>query len=292
MRVTLKVLFPSAMLPLLAACAVVDEMRSAEEVENPKAAHVLMLKKFAGWFDGGSVIGVPQLVRCKLSGGTETVCYSITLKTEPSGFKPGPWCPTNISDGPEKAGIWLDKGKVFDADGKFIENLATFYDDKFWQLFNAETGKVNVTDTKEKCDAAARPDVDPDYRNYCVECQISYMAEGASMTYTMPIEPVRASRPGERVGFAGVGLAFNGVRLDGPAPVDAILDAHTLAPFDDCGGHTNLHVGAFALTAHPDFDDTPLFDENGDGNLKNHGNEWHSHWVVLQAEAACGKDAL
>ena len=26
-------------------------------------------------------------------------------------------------------------------------------------------------------------------------------------------------------------------------PVDAILDAHTLAPFDDCGGHVNLHVG-------------------------------------------------
>ena len=81
MRVTLKGLLPSAMLPLLAACAVVDEMRSAEEVENPKAAHVLMLKEFAGWFDGGSVIGIPQSVRCKLSGGTETVCDSITLKT-------------------------------------------------------------------------------------------------------------------------------------------------------------------------------------------------------------------
>ena len=49
---------------------------------------------------------------------------------------------------------------------------------------------------------------------------------------------------------------------------------------------------AFAVTAHPDFDDTPLFDENGDGNPHNDGNLWHSHWVVLQPDAACGKDAL
>lgn len=49
---------------------------------------------------------------------------------------------------------------------------------------------------------------------------------------------------------------------------------------------------AFAVTAHPDFDDTPLFDENADGNPKNDGNVWHSHWVVLQPDQACGKDAL
>lgn len=49
---------------------------------------------------------------------------------------------------------------------------------------------------------------------------------------------------------------------------------------------------AFAVTSHPDFDDTPLFDENGDGNLANDGDLWHSHWVVLQPDAACGKDAL
>lgn len=49
---------------------------------------------------------------------------------------------------------------------------------------------------------------------------------------------------------------------------------------------------AFAVTAHPDFDDTPLFDENGDGNLDNDGNLWHSHWVVLQPDDACGAGAL
>ncbi|WP_137172001.1 hypothetical protein [Massilia sp. HP4] len=49
---------------------------------------------------------------------------------------------------------------------------------------------------------------------------------------------------------------------------------------------------AFAVTSHPDFDDTPLYDENGDGKLDNDGDLWHSHWVVLSKDAACGKDAL
>ncbi|MBL4789238.1 MAG: hypothetical protein JKY60_09380 [Kordiimonadaceae bacterium] len=47
-----------------------------------------------------------------------------------------------------------------------------------------------------------------------------------------------------------------------------------------------------AVTAHPDFDDTPLFDENGDGDLGNDGNVWHSHWVVLVGDDACGKGSL
>jgi hypothetical protein len=44
---------------------------------------------------------------------------------------------------------------------------------------------------------------------------------------------------------------------------------------------------ALAVTAHPDFDDTPLFDENGDGDPANDGAGWHSHWVVLGEDAAC-----
>lgn len=49
---------------------------------------------------------------------------------------------------------------------------------------------------------------------------------------------------------------------------------------------------AFAVTAHPDFDDTPLFDENGDGRLDNDGELWHSHWVVLTPDDACGPGNL
>ncbi|MCZ4279666.1 hypothetical protein O4H49_02675 [Kiloniella laminariae] len=45
---------------------------------------------------------------------------------------------------------------------------------------------------------------------------------------------------------------------------------------------------ALAITAHPDFDDTPLHDENGDGDPANDGKNWHAHWAVLAEDAACG----
>lgn len=64
------------------------------------------------------------------------------------------------------------------------------------------------------------------------------------------------------------------------------LDSSTVG-FDKKQG-----ILAMAVTAHPDFDDTPLFDENGDGDLGNDGNVWHSHWVVLGPDDACGKGAL
>ncbi len=60
----------------------------------------------------------------------------------------------------------------------------------------------------------------------------------------------------------------------------------------DVGFEHNSGILALAVTAHPDFDDTPLFDENGDGNVDNDGNLWHSHWVVLKPNEACGKGAL
>lgn len=192
-------------------------------------------------FGSANIIGKPSLVECTLSEGAKTTCFSITVKPEPTDYTPGPWCPRHISDGPDKSGIWLDKGKVYDADGKFITELKDFYKDEKWQMYDPATGTINVTDTKEKCAAAARPDVDAKYHNFCVECQLDYMPKSSSMTYIIPIRAVQASKASPARG--GAGVAINGIRLDGPAPVDAILDAHTLAPFDDCGGHVNLHVG-------------------------------------------------
>ncbi|SFU21697.1 hypothetical protein [Sedimentitalea nanhaiensis] len=49
---------------------------------------------------------------------------------------------------------------------------------------------------------------------------------------------------------------------------------------------------ALAATSHPDFDDTPLYDENRDGDPGNDGDDWHSHWVVLTPTPACGTGAL
>lgn len=64
------------------------------------------------------------------------------------------------------------------------------------------------------------------------------------------------------------------------------LDAGTV------GFEPGAGILALAATAHPDFDDTPLFDENGDGVRDNDGDLWHSHWVVLGPDEACGTGAL
>ena len=58
------------------------------------------------------------------------------------------------------------------------------------------------------------------------------------------------------------------------------------------GFESDQGILALAVTAHPDFDDTPLADENGDGDKTNDGNLWHSHWVVLGPDDACGKASL
>ena len=68
-------------------------------------------------------------------------------------------------------------------------------------------------------------------------------------------------------------------QLDG-APVLGYVFPTTLSPevvgFGDVEG-----ILALAATSHPDFDDTPLFDERGDGVYNNDGAIWHAHWVVL-----------
>lgn len=68
-------------------------------------------------------------------------------------------------------------------------------------------------------------------------------------------------------------------QLDG-APVLGYVFPTTLKPTDVGFGQTGGIV-ALAVTSHPDFDDTPLWDENGDGDFNNDGVSWHTHWVVL-----------
>ncbi|MBF6651359.1 hypothetical protein C3B47_00295 [Flavobacterium columnare] len=64
------------------------------------------------------------------------------------------------------------------------------------------------------------------------------------------------------------------------APVLGYVFPTTLNPTDVGFGQTEGIV-ALALTSHPDFDDTPLWDEDADRNFKNDGIIWHPHWVVL-----------
>lgn len=60
----------------------------------------------------------------------------------------------------------------------------------------------------------------------------------------------------------------------------------------EVGFEAQAGILAMAVTAHPDFDDTPLDDENGDGDPGNDGNVWHSHWVVLGPDETCGPGGL
>ncbi|MDF1606809.1 hypothetical protein PZ897_01325 [Hoeflea sp. YIM 152468] len=86
---------------------------------------------------------------------------------------------------------------------------------------------------------------------------------------------------------------------DTPAPVGALGGAPvwsyvwptSLDP-STVGFEGKTGILALAATSHPDFDDTPLYDENGDGDMANDGAGWHSHWVVLTPNDACGAGAL
>lgn len=91
-------------------------------------------------------------------------------------------------------------------------------------------------------------------------------------------------------GEAGAVRPDPGGQLGG-APVYAYVWPTTLDPAT-MGFAEDAGILALAVTAHPDFDDTPLYDEDGDGDRGNDGRLWHSHWVVLGPDDACGDGAL
>ena len=70
-------------------------------------------------------------------------------------------------------------------------------------------------------------------------------------------------------------------QVDG-APVLGYVFPTTLRP-EQVGFAPGEGIVALAATSHPDFDDTPLFDENGNGDYGDAGDGrvFHAHWVVL-----------
>ncbi|MEO9483007.1 MAG: hypothetical protein ABJG47_06155 [Ekhidna sp.] len=80
-------------------------------------------------------------------------------------------------------------------------------------------------------------------------------------------------------GTAGQSLPTAVGQLDG-APVLGYVFPTNLQS-TDVGFEETDGIVALALTSHPDFDDTPLWDENFDKNYANDGIIWHPHWVVL-----------
>lgn len=87
-------------------------------------------------------------------------------------------------------------------------------------------------------------------------------------------------------GLAGATLPKPVGKLDG-APVLGYVFPTTLKS-TDIGFSATDGIVAMALTSHPDFEDTPLWDENADGDYLNDGIVWHAHWVVLVEDKRVG----
>lgn len=190
-------------------------------------------------FIAENIIGKISEERFNLKG-IETLCYVIKTHSKATEHQMGPWCPIHIEDGKEKAGIWFENGKVYDVTGHFISELNEFYKDEKWKLYR-EDGSIKVTNTKEGCLGAAKPNVEEEFKNHCVECLPEYFKNQIT-TFYIPVKPLY-QKSTQRFGRGGLGIALNGVKFDPPAPTDAILAAHTIAPLDDHGGHVNPHGG-------------------------------------------------
>ncbi len=80
-------------------------------------------------------------------------------------------------------------------------------------------------------------------------------------------------------GNAGETVPKKAGQLDG-APVLGYVFPTSLKS-TDVGFNQTEGIVVLALTSHPDFDDTPLWDENSDSIYDNDGVIWHPHWVVL-----------
>lgn len=120
---------------------------------------------------------------------------------------------------------------------------------------------------------------------------------GADAPASFDIVAAHVRREGNRVTFR---MTTNGIAgADRPDAIGTLagataftyvwptsLDPSTVG-FDERAG-----ILAMVAAIHPDFDDTPLYDENADGSLDNDGGYWHSHWVVLAPTEACGPGAL
>lgn len=234
---------------ILAGCVGCSSDDNNNSTNNPDTDITTVLSVDTSLFLTSTSAVTITTVPCTLSDGTETDCYQIVSTSTPSDHEMGPWCPDNISDDATAGGIWLENGQVYDVDGAFIQNMATFYNDTTWQMYDAN-GNIYKTETETDCANAANPNVGEEYENFCVECLPSYVAN-LTQTYLIPITPVKQTTansfggPGPQGanGPSQRGIAFNGVVFDAPAPTDAILGAYTLAPFDDAGGHINLNAG-------------------------------------------------
>lgn len=75
-------------------------------------------------------------------------------------------------------------------------------------------------------------------------------------------------------------------QMDGAPVLGYVFPTNLLST--DVGFSKTEGIVALALTSHPDFDDTPLWDENTNAIYDDDGIVWHPHWVVLVADKRVG----
>lgn len=100
------------------------------------------------------------------------------------------------------------------------------------------------------------------------QAQVSYLSDLDLLVFEQQVE-----------GTIGKTLPTAAGQLD-TAPVLGYVFPTTLKP-ENVGFDNTEGIVALAVTSHPDFDDTPLWDEDNDTNYGNDGRIWHTHWVVL-----------
>ena len=100
------------------------------------------------------------------------------------------------------------------------------------------------------------------------QAQVSYMSNLDLLVFEMQVEGTSGNTTPQPAG------QMNG------APVLGYVFPTTLSPGDVGFGEVE-GILAFAVTSHPDFDDTPLWDEDNDRDYENDGKIFHTHWVVL-----------
>jgi len=235
-------------------------------------------------FVDGALANDPVLVDCALSDGSASQCYEITAVGNPVSYDVGPFCPSTTDSDASEGGIWLDGENLYDVDGQFILDLAEIYGDDNWKLYD-DDGNVNVTETAEEFELAARPDVDESLVNHCVEGRFEWLEGGEAIPYeaTLPANPTLSDSTSSS---ALLGVTINGVRIDASAPVDAILGAYTIAAFDDCGGHFNPAEG-YHMHAAVDCDAPTI--EGGDAGLFGFASDGFP--ILLQIEDESSLDS-
>ncbi|MEM8962305.1 MAG: hypothetical protein AAGD38_12550 [Acidobacteriota bacterium] len=132
-------------------------------------------------------------------------------------------------------------------------------------VFNAFFASPTIADTTHAPEFADHPSLE------LRALDARYVAELDSLVFTIEAAGDAASITPEPAG-----------QVHG-APVLGYVFTTDLSP-SDVGFRRDAGTVALAITSHPDFDDTPLWDEDQNEAYDDDGAVYHAHWVVLDAD--------